>query len=97
MKYDIVKDGYVVDLIRSVDILIADGWEPLGGIAINASGMLYQAMVKHERPEMQSGRINVKTGEITPWTRNADCISEAAKRYVIKVKNAEELPKVVRG
>lgn len=75
MEYDIVTDTTAVGLIRSVDILIADGWEPLGGIAVSPIGQLLQAMVKY--PQL---KVHASAEDAESFRQNADVMNrEIAK------------------
>lgn len=38
-------------LEESVSELIKEGWEPIGGIAVKDSGLVFQAMIKRECAE----------------------------------------------
>ena len=46
VKYKIVLGGSVAELEKRVNEAIAEGWQPLGGVADGQEGWVYQAMVK---------------------------------------------------
>lgn len=51
MEYTILWERYLGDLERNVNVKIEKGWRPIGGIAVEGSGMdayYIQAMLKGE-------------------------------------------------
>ncbi len=46
VKYKIALGGSVSELEKRVNEAIAEGWQPLGGVAGGQEGWIYQAMVK---------------------------------------------------
>jgi len=49
IDYDIITKRYEIDLVNAVKALILDGWQPLGGMSIDAAYYSGQAMVKYEK------------------------------------------------
>ena len=48
IDYDIITRRYETDLVNTVKALILEGWQPLGGMSIDAEYYSGQAMVKYE-------------------------------------------------
>ena len=44
--YSLLPARNTTDMNRFVAAAIADGWQPLGGVAVTPDGLLLQAMVK---------------------------------------------------
>lgn len=55
MQYRLVWQNGQLNVEQKVSELIADGWEPLGGIAYYAQTFV-QAMVKKEPPKKAKGK-----------------------------------------
>jgi hypothetical protein len=50
-QYTIIRSPSISKLATEVNIRIDSGWEPIGGIAVDAEGEHYQAMIKRRAPE----------------------------------------------
>ena len=44
-KYQVLNDN-MCDFTTSIERLIAEGFKPVGGVAVDSNGVLYQAMMK---------------------------------------------------
>ncbi len=55
MKYDVICDAFLDDLIKAVNEKIKKGWQLVGGIATMVHPprytVFYQAMIKEEKPK----------------------------------------------
>ena len=55
IKYDIICDAFLDDLIKAVNEKIKKGWKLVGGIATMTHQprytVFYQAMIKEEKPK----------------------------------------------
>lgn len=110
MKYDILN-GEAVDFVERMNALIADGWEPIGGIAINESGILFQAIVKRPVTEIKfktSAAANFKEIKVSNKSdihrrigdgmgKLIDCVSDPVRHSISVSPGVVELPQVVRG
>ena len=54
IKYDIICDAFLDDLIKAVNEKIKKGWQLVGGIATmthQPNTVFYQAMIKEDKPK----------------------------------------------
>ena len=55
MKYDVICDAFLDDLIKAVNEKIKKGWQLVGGIATMTQQprytVFYQAMIKEDKPK----------------------------------------------
>ena len=55
MKYDVICDAFLDDLIKAVNEKIKKGWQLVGGIAAMTHQprytVFYQAMIKEDKPK----------------------------------------------
>ena len=55
IKYDIICDAFLDDLIKAVNEKIKKGWKLVGGVATMTHQprytVFYQAMIKEEKPK----------------------------------------------
>lgn len=55
IKYDVICDAFLDDLIKAVNEKIKKGWKLVGGIATMTHQprytVFYQAMIKEEKPK----------------------------------------------
>lgn len=53
-EYKIVKCNYISGLERQINILMAKGWKPLGGISVSEN-YCFQSMVKDNTKHVNTG------------------------------------------
>lgn len=91
MQYKIIESISPIDLIDCVTVSIAEGWEPLGGVAVREDVYVQAMTKKPKRASKTEGAILIKTfldqcakkGE-QPIPSNADVFKYAAEAGIPK-------------
>jgi hypothetical protein len=59
--YTVIKLWSETELAQRINEMIAEGWWPQGGVAVDAEGHFYQAMVFQEADQEQYGKYQRTT------------------------------------